>query len=158
MDELEIPGFSGAGRARDGDAVGSGSAPGLRGNEVHFVAVGDGTLIVDEDEPDGSVAPLAEAIEQSLKPPYRAVGARQEGDLWSVGAAAVRVVEFPASFAGDSIELSNFGGTRQLLVDGEPSEADVAVFEQLAAGEGADYAVTAERLTETTWVVDVTPL
>ena len=68
------------------------------------------------------------------------------------------MLDAPASFVGDSIELSSFDGTRQVLVDGELSEADVAQFEQLAAGEGADYAVTGERLTETTWVVDVTPL
>jgi len=158
MDEIGIPGFSGAGHAKDWDAVGSARSAELRGSQVHFVATGDGRLIVDEDEPDGSVAPLAAAIEQQLKPPYRAVGERQEGDLWSVGALEVRVIELAADFAGDSIELSSLDGNRELLVDGQPSDADVAPLEQLGVDSGADYAVTAERLTETTWVVDVSPL
>ena len=154
---LGIPGFSGVPQAPEWDAVESASAPALRGDEVHFVAFVDGeerTLIVDEDEPDGSVAPLADAIEAALELPYRAEGRRQPGDVWSVGAVRVDVVELPEDVAGDSIELTSVGGTRELTVDGNASTAELPLLDEIGARRGSDYVLRAERLTSTTWVVD----
>ena len=124
---------------------------------MHFVAFVDGeerTLIVDEDEPDGSVAPLADAIEAALELPYRAEGRRQSGDVWSVGAVRVDVVELPEDVAGDSIELTSVGGTRELTVDGNASTAELPLLDEIGARRGSDYVLRAERLTSTTWVVD----
>jgi hypothetical protein len=154
----EIPGITGGSRFEAWDVVVAAHAPALRGAEVHFVATGDGSLIVDEDEPDGSVAPLAEAVERELEPPYRAVAERQDDGMWAVGALAVRVMELPAELAGDAIEISRVGGQREVLVDGQPSEIDVSVLERLGEERSEDFAVRAERLTETTWVVDVSAL
>jgi len=153
---LGIPGFSGVPRPREWDAVDSTHAPALRGDEVHFVALADGgrTLIVDEDEPDDSVAPLADAVEETLSPPYRAVGRRQEDDVWAVGAIAVDVVELPESVDGDSIELTVVGGRRELRVDGRDARLELPKLDEVGARRGGDYVLRAERLTETTWVVD----
>jgi hypothetical protein len=154
---LGIPGFSGVPQAPEWEAVESARAPALRGDEVHFVAFVDGeerTLIVDEDEPDGSVAPLADAIEAALELPYRAEGRRQSGDVWSVGAVRVDVVELPEDVAGDSIELTSVGGTRELTVDGNASTAELPLLDEIGARRGSDYVLRAERLTSTTWVVD----
>jgi hypothetical protein len=153
---LGIPGFSGVPQAPEWDAVESASAPALRGDKVHFVALADGgrTLIVDEDEPDGSVAPLADAIEAALEPPYRAEGRRQSDDVWSVGAVRVHVVELPEDVVGDSIELTSLDGTRELRVDGNASTAELPLLEEIGARRGSDYVLRAERLTSTTWVVD----
>jgi hypothetical protein len=154
---LGIPGFSGVSRIGVWDAVESAHASALRGDEVHFVALADGgrTLIVDEDEPDDSVAPLADAVETAIAPPYRAVARRQSDDVWAVGAVRVEVVELPQDFAGESIELTSLDGTRTLKVDGNDSALDVPALDALAAAEGGDYVVRAERVTETTWIVDV---
>ena len=151
-----IPGFSGVPRPREWDAVESTRAPALRGDEVHFVALADGgrTLIVDEDEPDDSVAPLADAIEATLDPPYRARARRQDGDVWAVGAVSVDVVELPQSVEGDSIELTVVGGRRELRVDGRDSRLELPKLDEIGARRGSDYVLRAERLTETTWVVD----
>ena len=46
------PGIHGVPRPRRWDAVATADAPGLRGEIVHFVALPDGTLVVEEDEPD----------------------------------------------------------------------------------------------------------
>src|SRR5213075_1558246 len=59
-------------RPRRWDIVASVEAPGLTGDEVHFVAVPNRDLVVDEDEPDDTVRALAEAVEERLEPPYRA--------------------------------------------------------------------------------------
>ena len=58
-----IPGVMGVGPGRTWDAVVAAHAPSLTGTSVTFVALDDGTLIVDEDVPDGSLAPLADALE-----------------------------------------------------------------------------------------------
>ena len=45
------------------DAVVAADAQGLNGDSVTFVTPEDGTLVVEEDEPDDASTPLAEAIE-----------------------------------------------------------------------------------------------
>jgi hypothetical protein len=150
---LGIAALSGIPRAREWDAVASARAPELRGDQVHFVALADGTLVVDEAQPEGSVAPLADEIEKMLRPPYRAVGERRKNELWVAGALRVETVELGAALTGDTIELSSYEGARELLVDGRPSTLELPQLER-----DGDYVVRAERLTETTWVADVQAL
>ena len=123
---------------------------------MHFVALADGdrTLIVDEDEPDDSVAPLADAVEETLDPPYRAVGRRQSEDVWAVGAVRVDVVELPQGFVGDSVELTSVDGRRELKLDGHESQIELPALEEIGARRGGDYVLRAERITDTTWVVE----
>jgi hypothetical protein len=90
-------------RARRWDVVASVRAE-LPADEVHFTALPDGTLVVDEDVPDGSLTPLAEAIEVTLNPPYRAEGVKREDGVWAVAASRIRVREF-SEVEGDELEL-----------------------------------------------------
>lgn len=90
-------------RARRWDVVASARAE-LPVDEVHFTALPDGTLIVEEDVPDGSLTPLAEAIEVTLNPPYRAEAVKREDGVWAVAASRIRVREF-AEVDGDEVEL-----------------------------------------------------
>ena len=60
-----------------------------------FTALEDGTLVVDQDVPDGSLAPIADALEQMVPPPYRAAAAKTEGDVWTAVAESVRIVGAP---------------------------------------------------------------
>jgi hypothetical protein len=138
------------------EASGVADAPSIPGESVHFVALADGTLVVDEEVPDDALAPLAHLIEESLDAPYRAHGFREEGTLWNVGANRVRVVELPADFVGESLDLSRVDGARTLEVDGTASDADVGPLDDLGERqEGDDFALHAERLDDTLWVVDV---
>ena len=59
-----IPGVMGVGRGRTWDASVAAHAPLLTGQSVTFVALEDGTLVVTEDVPDGSLTPVAEQIEE----------------------------------------------------------------------------------------------
>ena len=70
---------------RRGERGGAGAA----GRQVEFVALPTGRLVVDEDVPDGTLAPLADAL--SLPAPYHAFGLRQGADVWSVAARRVQV-------------------------------------------------------------------
>jgi hypothetical protein len=94
--------FHGVARPRRWDVVTSAEAE-LPGAEVHFVALPDGTLLVDEDVPDGSLSSLAEAVEESLGPPYRAVGVRRGASVWAVAAVRTQVRELTGE-EGDELE------------------------------------------------------
>ena len=95
--------FDGLHRPRQWDTVASARAE-LPGDEVHFTALPDGTLLVQEDVPDGSLASLAEAVEGSIQPPYRAEGVRRSEGVWAVAAKRIEVRAFP-EHEGDELEL-----------------------------------------------------
>jgi hypothetical protein len=117
-------GVHGVPRARRWDVVASARAE-LPVDEVHFSALPDGTLIVEEDVPDGSLTSLAEAIEVTLNPPYRAEAVKREDGVWAVAASRISVREFPETEA-DELELVEDGNVvigRRL--DGDLFEVDV---------------------------------
>lgn len=149
-------GLHGVPRPRRWDAVVTAETD-LPGDEVHFAALPDGTLIVDEDVPDTSLSPLAEAVEQTLSAPYRAEGARRGEELWAVGARAIDVARIQEEVAGDTIELVVQEGAHTLAVDGMRTFGTVPSLEQLA-GELSAYVIRATRLDGELWEVTVTPL
>ena len=95
--------FHGVHRPREWDTVASARAE-LPGNEVHFTVLPDGTLLVEEDVPDGSLLALAQAVESSVQPPYRAEGVRRSEGIWAVAAKRIEVRAFPGH-EGDEVEL-----------------------------------------------------
>jgi hypothetical protein len=100
-------GIHGVARPRRWDTVASAESPRLSGDAVHFVALPDGTLLVDEAVPDESLGPLAEAVERAVQPPYRAEGVRRGLAVWAVAARRIEVRELDA--AGDELELVENG-------------------------------------------------
>jgi hypothetical protein len=141
-------------RPRRWDAVVAAEAPEVRGDHVEFVALPDGTVLVEDERGDAELAPLADAVEADLAPPYRAEGVRRSETLWAVSAVAIRVVELEAP--GESITLSVHGGERELVVDGRRSHERIPDLEAL--GEGEAFAVSAERLDGNLWEVRVSAL
>jgi hypothetical protein len=148
----------GAHRAREWDAVATVEVAGIEGDSVHFVALPEGALVVDEDVPEKALDRLADAVEGSLPPPYRAEAVRRGGDVWAIGARQTDVLELPAWLSGDEIELAVHDGERLLTVDGSPSDERVLVVEELAARYGESYVARASRLDERLWEVEVFPL
>jgi hypothetical protein len=149
-------GVHGVARPRRWDAVVTTEAD-LPSDEVHFTALPDGTLIVDEDVPDGTLAPLAEAIEQELRPPYRAEGTHRGEGLWAIGASAIAVARVVEEIPGDNVELAIQDGVRTLAVDGVRTFGTLPSLEALAGGMPA-YVIRAARLDGELWEVTVTPL
>lgn len=146
------------GRPRQWDAVGTTEAPGLPGAELEFAALPDGTLLVDDELPDGALAPLAEVVEQAVEPPYRARAVRNEGDRWAVAANAIKVVELAEDVPGDSVSLAVQDGERTLLVDERPAWESIPTLEQYGASVHSDFVLSAERLDGNLWSVEVNPL
>jgi len=151
-----LPGVTGAERPRGPwDAIATTRAPELPVDRVTFVALADGTLVVDDDVPDGSLAPLAEAIEAEIAPPYEAAAVRDDEGVWAVAAHDVLIA---AAGPGEeeTVELARVGGETTVKVDGGEATAGSAppgLLALLDEAEG-DAALTAERLDETTWVAE----
>lgn len=140
-------GIHGMQRVREWDATETVDAPGIDGDAATFVALPDGSILLEEG-PDTSLQPLADAVERGLQPPYRARAARQRGDLWAVQARRIQVVKIRNPPDGDSIELTRGG----LLVDGERA------FGSIPELEGLDDVVRAERLDGDLWEVRASSL
>ena len=128
------------------DATATVTAPALVGDRVEFTTIPNGDLIIGAENGDADLTPLADAVERHVSPPYRAVGQRQEGDLWGVGAKRIQVAQiaFPD---GDKLEFSQHVDHGEVRVDGEPSEALVpAELERLGESLGASFYVEADRI------------
>lgn len=121
---VDAAGIHGLHRLREWDAVATVEVD-LPGSIVHFAALADGTLVVEEDVPDGALVPLAEAVEATLQAPYRATGVRQDESIWAVGAKRIELRSFPDE-EEDEVELIEGGhvlvGRR---LDGDLFEVDV---------------------------------
>jgi hypothetical protein len=144
---------------KEWDATAVVEVPGLEGERVEFTTIPDGDMIVSEETGDADLSPLAEAVERHVDPPYRAVAARQDGDLWAVGARRIQVAKVPFP-TGDKIQLSRNGdGDEELRVDGEPSDASVPPeLVELGAAAGDSFYVEAERIDGDLWQVRAAPL
>jgi hypothetical protein len=154
---LGVPDGSSLG-PKEWDAAVTADVPGLAGNRIEFKAIPDGDVIVDDETGDADLSPLADAVEQRIGPPYRAVAQRQDGDLWAVAARRIHVAQiaFPD---GDKLEFSHHDDHGELHVDGQPSDALVPPeLERLAEASGDSYYVEAERIDGDLWEVRVTAL
>jgi hypothetical protein len=151
------PGISGLTRPRQADVVVTADAPDIEGDSVRFVALPDGTLLVEEG-PDSSLEALAAAVEQALRPPYRARGVRRSETMWAVEARRIEVIELPDAPDGDAIEVTRTDEGAATSVDGQRIFGSLPALEALGEQQGRDFAVHAERLDGNLWEVRAAPL
>jgi hypothetical protein len=150
-------GIHGVPRARRWDAVATAVAPGLRGDRVHLVSLADGTLIIEEDEPDGALTPLADAVDRMLAAPYRAEAVRRDGDAWAIAASRIELVEVPG-LTGDDVELAATREGRVLKVDGQTTLGRTPALERVGEAQGTEYVVRARRVDGDLWEVEASAL
>jgi hypothetical protein len=138
---------------REWDVAITVTAAGLSGDRVEFTTIPNGDVIVGEENGDADLTTLADALEQHVGPPYRAVGRRQDGDLWGVGAKRIQVARIPFP-DGDKLEFSEHAGRGELRVDGEASDSPVpSELERLGDTLGDSFYVEAERIDGDLWEV-----
>jgi hypothetical protein len=145
-------GMHGLQRPRTWDVTVTTEAHGLDGDEATFVALPDGTLLV-EHGPDQSLEPLAAAVEQELRPPYRARAVRQSDTMWAVQARRIEVLEIPDGPGGDSIEVTHTRDGTTFSIDDARSFGSLPALEERGAREGSEYTVRADRLDGDLWEV-----
>jgi hypothetical protein len=149
-------GVHGVPRPRRWDAVVTVEAPGLAGERAAFVALPDRSLVVEDQEGEAPLDPLAAAVETELEPPYRAEAARQHDDLWAVSGRRIEVAEFAAN--GDELELAVHEGATSLRVDGDRVFGSEPALERLGLPRGRSYVVRARRIDGDLWEVEATAL
>jgi len=125
----------------------------LKLGEQAFVALEGGILLAETDDLD--VEPLADALEASIQPPYRAEAVRRGDGLWAVAARQIEVVDVPDPVEGDSVTIATRAGQRTVDVDGSRAFGSIPTLERLV---GEDAVLNARRLDETLWEVEVTRL
>jgi hypothetical protein len=150
-------GVHGVHRAREWDATVTAEAPDIDGDRATFVALPDGSLLV-EDGSDSSLEPLAAAVEQEVRAPYRARAVRQNERLWAVQARRLEVLKLRDAPAGDALDLTHTSDETVLQVDGERVFGSVPELEERGAREGREYSVHAERLDGDLWEVKASAL
>jgi hypothetical protein len=151
-------GITGLQRQREWDAVATVDADGTPGAEMAFVALEDGSFLV---ESGGGVDPasLAAALRDGVAPPYRALAVRRP-ELWAVGAVAIEVARLEPDPPGTELELTWDGSRAALTVDRLPAEPSrAAALERIAAArESGAYAANAHRLRGDLWELSVLAL
>jgi hypothetical protein len=145
-------GIHGMHRPREWDATVTTDAPDVEGDSVRFVALPDGTLLVEEGT-DGSLEPLAAAVEHSVSAPYRAQAARQGESLWAIQARRIEVLALPNGPDGDTIDLTHTADGSTLAVDDARSFGSLPPLEARGEREGREYTVHAERLEGDLWEI-----
>ena len=146
-------GIHGVHRQREWDAVSIAEAPEFAGTEARFVVLADGLILAETD--DLGLEPLAAALEGSIQAPFRGEAVRRGDGLWAVAGRRVQVVEVPENVDGDRVTLTLRDGERTLEIDGMTAFGSIPTLEQLG-GDGV--VVTALRLDETLWEVELTRL
>jgi hypothetical protein len=150
-------GVHGLQRPREWDATVTVEAPDVGGDAAAFVVLPDRSLLV-EAGPDSSLEALAAAVEQELRPPYRARGVRQGDSLWAVQARRIEVMELPEAPDGDLIDLTRTSDGTTVAVDDQRVFGSLPSLEERGAREGREYAVHAERLDGDLWEIRASAL
>jgi len=140
------------------DATFTMHAEGIPGDEVEFATLPSGDIIVDTEQGDADLSPLADAAERHLHAPYRVVARRQSDDVWLVAVREIDVLELDFD-RGDEIELASNDGEIDLRVDGKPWNGRIPELEHAGeAAKGEDYVVQAERLDGRLWEIRLSAL
>jgi hypothetical protein len=151
------PGISGLWRPREADTVVTAEAPDVEGDVVRFVALPDGTLLVEEGA-DSPLEPLAAAVEEKLRPPYRARAVRRGETLWAVEATGIEVLPLADAPAGDTIDVTRTSEATTVAVEGRQIFGTLPVLEQRGEQEGREYTVHGERLDGDLWEIKAAAL
>src|SRR5437867_3399854 len=125
-------GITGLQRQREWDTVATAESDGTPGAEVEFVALADGTFVVESDGV-ADTTPFAAALAESIEAPYRALAVRRS-DVWAVGAVTIDVERLEPDPRGNELELTWNGSELELTIDDLPADPSRAVaLERLAA-------------------------
>jgi hypothetical protein len=151
-------GITGLQRQREWDAVATAVVDGIAADEVAFVALPDGTFVLESDAA-ADPTPFADALRDDIEAPYRALALRRPG-VWAVGAVSIEVGELDPDPRGDELELTWNGSELTLTVDNLPADPGRAgALERLArARVKGPFAAHAHRLRGEVWELSVLAL
>jgi hypothetical protein len=152
-----VPGYHGVQRPRRWDAVVMAEAPDLPGDEMAFVVLPDGSVIIDDELPEPAIEPLAEALDDVVEAPYRVEAVRRHDQVWAAAARRIEVLEIPG-VDGEELMLTMQDGTKTLGIDGRPEFGTVPELERFASERHDAYVAEAKRLDGDLFEVRISPL
>jgi hypothetical protein len=148
-------GITGLQRQREWDAVATAAVDDIPGDEVAFVALTDGTFVLEsEGAPDPT--PFADALRDEIERPYRALAVRRP-EVWAVGAVSIEVDRLDPDLRGNELELTWNGSTLELSIDNLPADPGRAeALQRIAKARlNGPYAAHAHRLRDDVWELTV---
>jgi hypothetical protein len=151
-------GITGLQRQREWDAVATAEVDDILGDEVEFVALSDGTFVVESDG-GADPRPFADALGDDIERPFRALAVRRPG-VWAVGAVSIEVDRLDPDPRGNELELTWNGTAVELTIDSVPAEPVRAeALQRIATSRvGGPYAAHAHRLRDDVWELSVLAL
>lgn len=151
-------GITGLQRQREWDAVATAELEGTAGDEVEFVALPDGSFVVESGADGADPGSFAAALGGDIEAPYRALAVRRP-EVWVVGAVSIEVGRLDPDPRGTELELVR-NDALELTIDDLPADpAQADALERIASGriEGP-YAAHAHRLRGDLWELSVLAL
>lgn len=129
-------------------------APGVMGDYAVFVALPERLLIVEEQEGDGDLSVLADAVEKRLQAPYRARALRVDERRFVVVASEIETVEVPALDGEELVVFALPDGQRTAVLDGAGYRLASPEVEAILT-ESAPCLLRLENIDESVWEVSV---
>ena len=151
-------GITGLQRQREWDGVATVEVDRSQCDDVEFVALPDGSFVVESEDTDADPAPFAAALATVVKP-YRAL-AVWRSDVWAVGAVRIEIARLDPDPDGSDLALTWNGTQLALTIDHLPAEPSrAAALGQLASSRvvGA-YAARAHRVRDDLWELSILAL
>ncbi|MHB8059916.1 MAG: hypothetical protein ACYDHO_03690 [Gaiellaceae bacterium] len=129
-------------------------APDVAGDYAIFVALPERLLIVEEQEGDGDLSVLADAVEKRLQAPYRARALRVDERRFVVVASEIETVELPGLDGEELVVFALPDGQRSAVLDGGRHQLTSPEVEAILE-ESAPCLLRLENIDETVWEVSV---
>jgi len=151
-------GITGLQRQREWDAVATAEMEGTDGDEVEFVALPDGSFVLESGADGADPGRFAEALGDEIEAPYRALAVRRP-EVWVVGAVSIEVGRLDPDPRGTELELVR-NDSLELTIDDLPADpAQASALERIASGRiDGPYAAHAHRLRGDLWELSVLAL
>lgn len=129
-------------------------APDVAGDYAVFVALPERLIIVEEQEGDGDLGVLADAVEKRLQAPYRARALRVDERRFVVVASEIETIEVLALDGEELVVFALPDGQRTAVLDGAGYRLASPEVEAILE-ESAPCLLRLENIDESVWEVTV---
>jgi hypothetical protein len=129
-------------------------APNVAGDYAVFVALPERLLIVEEQEGDGDLGVLADAVEKRLEAPYRARALRVDERRFVVVAGQIETVELPGLDGEELVVFALPDGQRTVVLDGASYQLASPEVESILE-ESAPCLLRLENVDESVWEISL---
>jgi hypothetical protein len=129
----------------------------LAGESFAFVALEDGSLIIEDQQGEEPLEPVATIVERRVTTPYRARGFRADAGRFLVIADPIDVIDL-GTLVGESVQLVATASERRFTVDGVPVMQSPPPDLTAEADDAQPCIISASHIDEQWWELTVEEL